>query len=293
MYLLNNFNIFSNKNKKNLLPNIGSKLGGIGYGTKRGIQGAIGGFKKGLELGKKEFKRSGNTKIKNPAKVSAIAGLKLGASAGKAVGTIEGKIKGYKKGKELQNKLPKFNFLLLDEFKTKDNGKTLAKSVATGAGVAGAGLTGKHLVKRAVQLNNDKKGYKMASSLYEIAKKEQRDFHPDRVARKFDNPILQKGIEDSYKKRFQQAGINKEIAKKGMDTFEPLANRKYKDIIKQDIIDGANKVKSKLGSGLNVLKNNKGKTALVAGGLIAGATALKALRKSRKDKGKLRGKYNK
>ena len=293
MYLLNEFGLFENKKKNNLLPKLGSKLGGIGFGLKRQVQGAKSGLTMGLDLGKKEFKRSGNSKIKNPVKVAAIGGVKLGSKIGKAVGTVEGKVKGYRKGKQLQNKLPNFNNNELHEFAKKTNNtKEVAKSAGITVVGGSAALTAKHLVNRGVELNQAKKGYKAASELYQKGRDYTRKYHPDKVAKSFDDPILQKGIENSYRDKFIYGTEAKNLGKKGMETLEPLASKKYVDVIKQDALDTGKRVKSKLVKGASLLKANKGKAVLGLGVLAAGA-AIKKLTKSRNDKGKLRGKYNK
>lgn len=297
MYLLNEFGLFGDKKKNNLLPKLGSKLGGIGYGAKRQLQGAKEGFKAGLDLGKKEFKRSGNSKLKNPVRVAAVEGTKLGAKLGKAVGTVEGKIKGYKKGKELQNKLPKFSSTFVVEFAKKKTTKDYAKEAVTGTvvggGIGATGLTAQHLVTRGIELKQAKEGYKSAKTLYEKGKEYTRKYHPDRVARTFDNEILQKSLENSYKEKFQYGSDAKNLGKKGMETFEPLASKKYTQVIKEDAINTGKRIKAKAGKGISLLKANKGKAALGLGTVIAGAAIINKIRKSRADKGKLRGKYRK
>jgi hypothetical protein len=292
MYLLNQFGFFGKEKKNNLLPKLGSKLGGIAYGAKRQVQGAKEGLKIGINLGKKEFKRSGDSKIKNPVKVASKAGLQIGSKLGKAVGTVEGRVKGYKKGKELQDKLPKFSSNLLIQFAKKKK-TNVAKDVAVG-GVIGTGTVG--VGTGAYYLNNirrSKKGLKDSYKLVDIGRKGMKENHPDKIAKIFDDPKLQETAETAVKKEFQKYNNLKDIGQKGIDEFEPKYSKSYKNIIKDDAISTGKRIKSKVGKGVSLLKANKSKAALGLGALATGAAIANKLRKSRADKGKLRGKYTK
>lgn len=324
MYLLNEFGLFGEKKKNNFLPKLSSKLGGKIYGAGRQVQGAAEGVGWGIELGKAELKERGRTKIKRPIVEGIKFGVKAGSKIGKAVGTVEGKIKGYKKGKELQNKLPNFSYTFVVEFAKKkltekEKTKAIRNSAILGTiatGIGGIGVyedvkRAKNSIKDAV--NNEK------SILDDLAKnkKEMLKTHPDRFVGQGDDVL------DQAKKKFQALGNKKEqlVAKQNSNArYVDAGKQKLKGIIKSigyNIDDDAAKQAVLLEID-NLAKTGKyvkvspklvkqmakiGKTSKIIGVGLTGATALGAAintgrylnrkRKERKDKGVLRGKYNK
>lgn len=185
--------------------------------------------------------------------------------------------------------------ITLNSFKAKsERSKVKDAAIGVGSGVGISGLVGAGLYAKGVnnRINQAKRGVELANQGLETAKQGMRKYHPDRVAGRFDNQILQKGIGESTTKKFKEYEDLKSTSKKLLEEFEPDSKKTFKQVVKDDAKVAGKAIKNKLSNIKQATLKNKGKLGIAAVGTLATGALINKLRKARSDKGRTRGKYN-